>query len=1023
MKKRKIALVSAFAAAILCGALGFASCKKNDEPPAPEEPKDTVKVSTEEIRLDLHESAELFAVSELGKTIEWENSAPSVAVYENGRVFAVAEGSAVLTAKSGEASASCNVTVYNSYSAPVLTASTDFIRLGAGDTYTLILTTRYNGKAVNGIVYETKVSGDAVSVSEKSDGAFTVTAEKTGEAEIEITAEVYGVLLYAKVRAEVIETSETISFSKEFLPFEKGFKAAMILSETTGVSELPLELRVTKDGEDVTPETVEWSSTDEEIARVENGKVLSESAGTATLSATICGRTVQLEIAVGRKTVELPDTFTVERRSGQGETEATLDSLLLGEAKKAYFENGTNVLSGYNNGNVLTLSRAGMPATASQMGENVPFTIETNKVIYTTRVSLYTRCISTAADLDSFISDGAGANASKPDYYSGYYVLANDIDYNGKTYIAAVKDSNTVWSFEGVFDGRGHNIDRLTVNYGGLLGNIADGAIVKNLSFTNAENAASQLAGFLAQGVKWSADFSVENVYVHFKTFRHCSTATKTDVDAGHRNYRNGGYTGVIFTGEQWNSSAKIESGTVNKVFVCADEYTANAGEGTILGNGKSGYSGFANTYGYGIGGKISHWDSENVNACGGVYADKAAMIAAGNDYTAFENDDFWRLDFDGLPYPASLGLTVKSENISENKVISGITGEGAEATVAGTAQSFTMDIRDVKDCVSGTLTSLAVDGKTYTDGISYAGGIITVSRALTLADYGYKNYTAVFSENGKKLKVAGRTLFITLEITNKAEFDSMVYVTDGAADGENIYGGYITLGADIAYNGSYGNKADGKTFTGTFDGRGHNIDNIAVGWASLFGTLRNSYIKNLSITNAENSGAQVAGFLAKDVKWDSDFSIENIYVHFKTFRHCTTATRTDVAENHRNYKNGGYTGVLFTGEQWNSAAKIGYGRVNKVFIKAEEYVAGAGEGTILGNGKSGYSGFTNIYGYGIGGTISHWDSETQTTCGGVYDDKAAMIAAGNDYSAFAADDFWMLDSDGVPVSKSAANA
>lgn len=68
MKKRKIAMISAFATAILCGALGFASCKKNDEPPAPEEPKDNVTISAEEIRLDLHESAELFAVSALGKT-------------------------------------------------------------------------------------------------------------------------------------------------------------------------------------------------------------------------------------------------------------------------------------------------------------------------------------------------------------------------------------------------------------------------------------------------------------------------------------------------------------------------------------------------------------------------------------------------------------------------------------------------------------------------------------------------------------------------------------------------------------------------------------------------------------------------------------------------------------------------------------------------------------------------------------------------------------------------------------------
>ena len=396
-------------------------------------------------------------------------------------------------------------------------------------------------------------------------------------------------------------------------------------------------------------------------------------------------------------------------------------------------------------------------------------------------------------------------------------------------------------------------------------------------------------------------------------------------------------------------------------------------------------------------------------------------MQAAQNNYNAFESDDFWQIDLNGLPYPARLDQTVSSEKISENKVIKSISGAGENAIVSAFEQSFTIDVKDVETYLGGTLTSLAVGANTYTDGISYADGIITVSHAPLLTAYGMQSYSATFSSNGKELKVAGKTLFITFEITSKAELDAMAYVTENAIDGDKTYGGYITLGADIAYNGAYGNKMEGRTFTGTFDGKGHNIDGLSMGWASMFGTLKNCAIKNLSFTNAENSAAQVAGFLAQDVAWENnDFSIENIYVHFKTFYHCTTATRTDVAENHRNYKNGGYTGVIFTGEQWNQWAKIGYGKVDKVFVCADEYVSGAGEGTILGNAASGYKGFTNIYGYGIGGKISHWDSETQTACGGVYGDKAALKAAERDYSAFIADDFWQLDSDGVPVSKSA---
>ena len=668
----------------------------------------------------------------------------------------------------------------------------------------------------------------------------------------------------------------------------------------------------------------------------------------------------------------------------------------------------------YANG-VLTVSRAfsendlklyGKKAYAAAFGEGDNVLNVVGELLFVTYE------IKSQAELDAmvYVTDGAADGTAT---YGGYITLGNNIAYSG-TYSSSIYDSDKQWTFNGTFDGKGHNIDGITMNYGGLIGGLTSGAAIRNVSFTNAENVSSNIAGFLAQGVAWENDYTVENIYVHFKTFYHCGSKP---FDSGC-----GGYTGIIFTGEQWNINAKINFGKVDKVFVCADNYVTDVGEGTILGNAASGYKGFTNIYGYGIGGKISRWDSENVNACGGVYGNKVAIKAANNDYSAFENDDFWQIDLNGLPYPARLDQTVSSEKISENKVIKSISGAGENAIVSAFEQSFTIDVKDVETYLGGTLTSLAVGANTYTDGISYADGIITVSHAPLLTAYGMQSYSATFSSNGKNLKVTGRTLFITFEITSKDEFDAMAYVTENAIDGDKTYGGYITLGADVAYNGAYGNKMEGRTFTGTFDGKGHNIDGLSMGWASMFGTLKNCAIKNLSFTNAENSAAQVAGFLAQGVAWENnDFSIENIYVHFKTFYHCATATKTDVAENHRNYKNGGYTGVIFTGEQWNQWAKIGYGKVDKVFVCADEYVSGAGEGTILGNAASGGKGFTNIYGYGIGGKISHWDSETQTACGGVYGDKAALKAANVNYSAFTADSFWQLDSDGVPVSKSAA--
>ena len=622
--------------------------------------------------------------------------------------------------------------------------------------------------------------------------------------------------------------------------------------------------------------------------------------------------------------------------------------------------------------------------------------------------------IKSQAELDAmvYVTDGAADGAAT---YGGYITLGNNIAYSG-TYSSSIYDSDKQWTFNGTFDGKGHNIDGITMNYGGLIGGLTSGAAIRNVSFTNAENVSSNIAGFLAQGVAWENDYTVENIYVHFKTFYHCGSKP---FDSGC-----GGYTGIIFTGEQWNINAKINFGKVDKVFVCADNYVTDVGEGTILGNAASGYKGFTNIYGYGIGGKISRWDSENVNACGGVYGNKVAIKAANNDYSAFENDDFWQIDFDGLPYPASLEMKLQSETVSENKVITAITGEGAAAAVSALAQSYTIDLGDVKTFVGGALTSLTVGANTYTDGISYADGKITVNHPLTLADYGYRNYTAVFAENGKELKVAGKTLFITFEIISKADLNAMQYVTDRVADGDNTYGGYIALGNNIAYNGEY--RAPGYTFSGTFDGRGYNIDGLVMkNTNGIFGVLDGTAkIYNLSLTNAKNHADWTSGFVAKSaVAYNSAFEMKNIYIQFSEFFTCWK-------------NNGGDTdymsSVLIAHEQFNNGQSgnvLSSGRFTNIIVTAAKYTKYIGKGSIVGYyNKDKMANLSGVYAYGFGdGTNISYNKDGnskvhRTGSGyGVYTTKDELKAAVSDYSAFTADSFWQLDSDGVPVSKSAA--
>ena len=111
--------------------------------------------------------------------------------------------------------------------------------------------------------------------------------------------------------------------------------------------------------------------------------------------------------------------------------------------------------------------------------------------------------------------------------YSGYFILANDIDasasmtktYNLKT-IGAYNSQN--WDYEmegftGVFDGRGHTIDNLHTGASGLLGDVMEGAIIRNLSITNAKIVAHKYSGAGVLCFIFSRA-TVENVYIEFTT-------------------------------------------------------------------------------------------------------------------------------------------------------------------------------------------------------------------------------------------------------------------------------------------------------------------------------------------------------------------------------------------------------------------------------------------------------------------------------------------------------------------------
>ena len=96
--------------------LALAGCAKPDDPTLTSTPVTEVKVDMTEVRLTEGESVTLIAMvspeNATYKTVTWSSSNPAVAtVNESGKVTAVAPGEVVITAKAGDKTAECKLTV------------------------------------------------------------------------------------------------------------------------------------------------------------------------------------------------------------------------------------------------------------------------------------------------------------------------------------------------------------------------------------------------------------------------------------------------------------------------------------------------------------------------------------------------------------------------------------------------------------------------------------------------------------------------------------------------------------------------------------------------------------------------------------------------------------------------------------------------------------------------------------------------------------------------------------------------
>ena len=218
------------------------------------------------------------------KAVAWSSDNTGVATVEGGVVTAVAEGTATITAKAGDKSATCKVTVKKKVIAVESVAlDVEALELTEGESATLAATVLPENATDKTVTW----SSSDVAVATVEGGVVTAVAEGT-----------------ATVTAKAGEKTATCSVT---------VKKKVVAVESVTLDRASLELSVggtatltaTVLPENATDKTVAWSSSDVAVATVEGGVVTAVAEGTATVTAKAGEKTATCSVTVKKDVVEV----------------------------------------------------------------------------------------------------------------------------------------------------------------------------------------------------------------------------------------------------------------------------------------------------------------------------------------------------------------------------------------------------------------------------------------------------------------------------------------------------------------------------------------------------------------------------------------------------------------------------------------------------------------------------------------------------------------------------------------------
>lgn len=510
---------------LICS-LALVACKKTpdvtpDNPPEPPIEETKVVLSDSVLTLDINDTATL-TVREGGSGDQaWTSNNTAVATVDgNGTVTAVTEGTAEIEVTTSKGKATCMVLVVNSYVAPILTVSTDEIALTIGDDYLLLPKLIYKGtdcttKAQFGCTVADGEKDDVVTVTNNA-GGILFTAKAYGTTKYVVYVEYAGVALSTVVNVSVIDAGIVFDVMN-IKPTVGGYRAQLSTYAIDGyATAITPVVNVTENGQTTNDVTVNYSTDNEQVAAVVDGRIVAVNAGETKVRGTYKTSAFVIDVTVAKPVLDAVATNGVVEVGRL--TDIVFDRPIEGNLVSATIGN-TQVGKTIIDGN-LTLDRDKLEAMpVANYGEHVSLLIETDVVRYSTEIELYTLVVKTKQDYMSIGALSKAACKNDDKLFGGYFVFGDNIIVNGgmSEFIDRNKtnfNSNGSQGFCGVIDGRGYVIGGLTKttdNGNAFISVMHRDGVLKNLGFVHAGFETNSGSFLVHTGAG-----AVENVYVQY---------------------------------------------------------------------------------------------------------------------------------------------------------------------------------------------------------------------------------------------------------------------------------------------------------------------------------------------------------------------------------------------------------------------------------------------------------------------------------------------------------------------------